>query len=305
MLKGKYQAPILLIVLAMIWGSSFILMKRGLHSFTGMQVGSLRMIMSFILLLPFTIKFFPQVDKKKYFTLFIVGLTGNGLPALLFAVAQTKINSSTAGVLNSLTPIFTMLFGFIFLKQSFGIQKISGVFIGLMGAIVLVLLRSNGAFESNYAYGLLIVLATLCYGISVNLVKSYLHDMKSLAISGFALVGMGPPLAVYLFGFTDFVPKLQSDPAAMMSLWYIFLLSLFGTAIALILYNQLVKVTDALYASLVTYLIPIVALVWGVLDMEKIGWVHFVGIGLILAGIYLGRLKQKIRIEKAHVDLQT
>lgn len=293
MIKGKYQAPILLIVLAIIWGSSFILMKRGLHSFSGMQVGSLRMFLSFLLLLPLTIKFFSQVDKKKYGLLFLVGLTGNGLPALLFAIAQTKINSSTAGVLNSLTPIFTMLFGFFFLKQIFETKKIFGVFLGLAGAIVLVLIRSNGDFESNYAYGLLIVLATICYGISVNLVKTYLHDMKSLAISGFALVGIGPPLAIYLFFYTDFIARVQTQPEALTSLGFIFLLSLFGTAISLVLYNQLVKVTDALYASLVTYLIPIVALAWGLLDYEWISWVHLLGISLILLGIYLSRLKSK------------
>lgn len=216
MLKQKHYFPIvLLIALALIWGSSFILMKNGLKVYSATQVASMRMFFSFLFLLPLTIRFIFKIPLKHYAMLTLVGLLGNGIPAILFATAQTKLNSSTAGVLNTLTPIFTLIVAILFFKQRFSVQKITGVVLGLLGAIVLIMFRSNGSIDPNFGYGFFILIATVCYAWSVNLIKNYLHTLPALGISAMALLFIGPAYGYYLFAHTDFWMRVQLEPGSL------------------------------------------------------------------------------------------
>lgn len=293
MLKQKQYLPIvLLIALALIWGSSFILMKNGLKVYSSDQVATMRMFFSFLFLLPLTIRYAFKIPVKYYGMITLVGLLGNGIPAILFATAQTKLNSSTAGVLNTLTPIFTLIVAAVFFKHKFSAQKIAGVVMGLLGAIALIMLRSNGSIDPNYTYGLYILLATICYAWSVNLIKEYLHKLPALGISSLALLVIGPVYGYYLFYHTDFILRVQLETGSLDALFYVILLAMFGTALSLILFNKLVQISNIVYASSVTYLIPIVALFWGIVDGEQLNIIHFIGMSLILSGVYLANKKK-------------
>lgn len=293
MLKQKQYLPIiLLIALALIWGSSFILMKNGLKVYSSAQVATMRMFFSFLFLLPLTIRYAFKIPIKYYGMITLVGLLGNGIPAILFATAQTKLNSSTAGVLNTLTPIFTLVVAAVFFKQTFSLQRIAGVVMGLLGAIALIMLRSNGSIDPNYTYGLYILLATICYAWSVNLIKEYLYKLPALGISSLALLVIGPVYGYYLFYHTDFILRVQLETGSLDALFYVVLLAMFGTALSLILFNKLVQISNIVYASSVTYLIPIVALFWGIVDGEQLNIIHFIGMSMILSGVYLANRKK-------------
>ncbi len=294
--KNPYLPLFLLIILAIIWGSSFILMKQALPYFSAVQVGTLRIFIAFLVLLPFAIKHVLKVDRKHWWSIILMGVTGSGIPSILFATAQTKLSSSLAGVLNSLTPIFTLLIAFLFFAQKFTAKQIIGVALGLLGAIGLILIKTDGTFEINYFYGLLILIATLCYGISVNINKMKLQDVHPIAISSLAFASMGPFMGVYLFTQTNFTEIVLSTPEHIRSFIYIAILAIFGSSISLILFTKLVQLTNAVYASTVTYLIPIVALIWGVSTGESLGWIHLFGISAILGGVYIANKKEKTTV---------
>lgn len=276
---------LVLFFLAFIWGSSFILMKRGLIAYSHDEVATLRLVISFICFLPLIFKNLKKVNKKELKYFFLVGLFGNGIPAFLFTKAETGISSSLAGMLNSLVPLFTILLGVVVFKIATNKLKLIGVFIGLIGAITL--LSSNGLNIKNdeFSFGIYVVLATICYAISVNTIKKYLQDVSAIIVSSFAFLFIGPPLVIYLFT-TNFVSTTVNDPLAYNSLFYISILSIFGTALSLVLFNLLVKHTTAVFASTVTYLIPIFAIFWGVIDGETIHFIQIFGIFIILIGIY-------------------
>lgn len=276
----------LLLLLALIWGSSFILMKRGLAEYLPSQVAAIRMFAAFVCLSPFVITSVTKVRVSDWKYLASSAVFGNGIPALLFSVAQTKISSSVAGILNSLTPLFTMIIAFLFFKNKILPIHFFGILIGFAGAVIILLFRSNGSFEGNYSYSLLIVAATIGYAFSINIIKNYLKDMRPLHISGFAVSIAGIPYGIYLFS-TDFITRLQSSHAAVISLGYVLILSIGGTAISLVLFNRLIKTSSVLFASSVTYMIPVVALIWGFSDSEKLGIMNLIGLCAILAGVYL------------------
>jgi drug/metabolite transporter (DMT)-like permease len=281
-----------LLLLVLVWGSSFILIKRGLVSFSSMEVGALRIAMSFLVLSPFVIKHLKKVPRRKMIYFILAGIIGNGLPPFLFAKAQTVIDSYMAGVLNSLTPLFTLLVGVLF----FGIRtrwlNVLGVGIGLGGAIGL-LTASNGAHLNNIWYGLYAVAAAVCYAVNMNLIKQYLSDFDALTITSVVFMFIGIPSLVYLFAGTDIVNTLASDPKAWESLGYISILAVLGTAVAMIIHNWLIKQTSALFTSTVTYLMPVVSIAWGVIDSESFLLVYMLWISLILIGVYLANKKRK------------
>lgn len=282
---------LILLALSFIWGSSFILMKRGLEVFSPVQVGAYRLSIAGLALLPVVLRHWnPFVRSKlKYFA--IVGLVGNGIPAFLFATAQTKLNSSTAGALNALTPLFTLLIGIWVFGQALTISKTLGVIIGLVGALILILLKANGLAEPHWAYGLLIVVATLMYGTSVNTVGRYLREVRPMVTAAVPLVLAGIPATILLFS-TDFISKLSQEPAAWEALAYISILGLLGSAASLVAFNKLIQITSPIFASTTTYLMPIVALFWGVLDGEAMGWPQLLGMFSILVGIWLVNRKR-------------
>jgi drug/metabolite transporter (DMT)-like permease len=290
-LNKKIWQYLLLAFLAIIWGSSFILMKKGLLAFNDMQVASFRIFISFVLLMPLAVKRVKRVKRRHILPLLVVGFIGNGIPAFLFTKAQTQVSSSMAGVLNSLTPLFALLVGLIIFKVKFIWQNLLGIVLGLLGASALVIISSGASFSTKNLYPLLIVLATMCYAFTVNLIKQKLADLDSVTIIAMAFLFIGPFGGIYLAS-SDFTYALQS-PYLLQSFSSVFLLAMFGSALATILFNYLIKYTTALFASSVTYIIPIVAIMWGLLDGETLIASQMLSISVILIGVYLVNKKKK------------
>ena len=262
-----------LLFLAIIWGSSFILMKEGLIVFDFMQVATLRIFIAFISLIPFLPKAFENVKRKHYLPIIIMAFLGNGIPAFLFTKAQTHLDSSLVGILNAIVPLFTLILGVYFFKSKPTKTNIVGIVLGLFGAILLTVNSLSGGLEVSF-YVLLIVLATIFYAISINVIKKYLHDLNAASITALAFLIIGPLAAIYLFN-TDFIIQLNLHQDGYMALGYIALLSVFGTSMAVIIFNKLISRSSAIFASSVTYLIPIVAILWGFFDGEQITFYHF------------------------------
>lgn len=283
----RLKAWIILFALVLIWGSSFILIKKGLIAYSNQAVGALRITITFLFLLPFIFSRLKKLHKKDWYTLLWVGLIGSGAPAFLFAKAQTGLDSSMAGILNSLTPLFTLLLGSLF----FGLKTLwinrAGIVVGLIGATGLLMASADGALQFNFYYALFVIIATICYAINVNIVKSRLQHLDSLTITAFSFLLIGIPVSLYLFTSTDFLLQLQHHPQALSSLAYIAILSVVGTGMALIGFNWLIHLTSPVFASSVTYMIPVVAILWGLFDGEIFKPTYFAWIGLILIGVYL------------------
>ncbi|WP_317173914.1 DMT family transporter [Pontibacter aquaedesilientis] len=275
----------LLIILALIWGTSFILIKKGLVVFSSNELGAIRIAIAFLTLSPFAIKHIRQVEPHRWKYLLGSGLLGNLFPAFLFAYAETQLASGLAGVLNSLTALFTLLVGAIFFQQAITWMRMLGIIIGIVGTAILIFSGSDTSLDNTF-YGIYIVIATICYGGSVNIIKHRLQGMKPLVMSSMALLTVGPLAIAYMFT-TDVVPKLQSTPGAWEAFMYIAILAIFSTAVGLVLFNKLIHMSTTLFASSSTYLIPVVALMWGVLDGEVIQLWHYVGMVIILAGVFI------------------
>jgi len=284
--KPTLRAWILLIILALIWGSSFILIKRGLVGLTPQMVGSLRIVAASVFLLPFAIHRLGRVSREHWKYLASIGFLGSLIPSFLFAIAQTKLDSAVTGVLNALTPIFTVLVGLIIYKQHQKTNIFLGIFIGFIGAVILSLAGASGALSFN-TYVLFVVAATLCYGLNLNIIKYHLGNLQALTVTSISLMVTGPVALIHLAFFTDFFPQLITQPSVQVAAGYIVLLGIMGTAIALILFNKLVQITEPVFASSVTYIIPIIAVVWGVLDNETLQLMHYVGMATIIVGVYI------------------
>ncbi|MBA2423165.1 MAG: DMT family transporter [Chitinophagales bacterium] len=276
----------LLLLLAVIWGSSFILMKKGLESFLSVQVASLRVIITALVLIPFAIVRRKEIRKEKIKYILLQGLFGNFLPAFLFTAAQKHIDSSMAGILNSLSPVFVFLLGIIFFSTGYTGLKLAGMVIAFSGSVLLLFVDRHNGVTGISQYGWLIVIATVCYGISANLIKKYLSDVHPITITAMAFSMLVIP-ALFILSLSGFTLSLHDDQAAYASLGYIAILGIFGSGLASIIYNKVIHRTTALFAASVTYLIPIVAVFWGLLAGEPIGAIDYVGMGLIFCGVYL------------------
>jgi len=273
-----------LIVLSLIWGSSFILMKKGLEVFSYEQVAALRLFITFIVLIPFVFSAFKKIKKKHYVPILVAALFGSGVPAFLFTLAQTYLDSSFVGILNSLTPLFTFCIGIIIFNQKYHKINLLGIFIGLIGAVFLSLNNLNQSISINiYVY--LVVFASLLYAISANVIKRYLYDLDSTDITTIVFLIVGPLSGVYIFS-TDFIVLFDNNKAYE-SLAYITILAIICTALAGVIFYKLIKISSPTFATSVTYLIPIVALFWGFIDGEKLIGQYFVGVALIFSGLYL------------------
>jgi len=284
-------------LLALIWGSSFILIKKGLIWFDPTEVAAYRMSIAMVVLLPIALRNLALL-RRHAVALFFVGLTGNAIPAFLFALAQTEIPSSLSGMLNALTSLFTLVLGVLFFRMKPLRTQVAGVFVALVGTIGLIGFAQLFELNAHGRYSLIVVAATACYGTAVNLVKTYLHEVPSRHIAALSYLLTAPLLLVYLLAFTDFVPQLGSEPESWWGLFYISLLGIFSTALAVILFNRLIKHTTSLFASSVAYLIPVVAVGWGVLDGETIAATQLGYLVLILGGIFLINLPRGLLRKK-------
>ncbi len=280
----------MLFFLSLIWGSSYILIKKALTVFEVQQVACLRLSFSALILFPLLLANFRKIDWSRLKYLIVVGLMGSGIPAFLFPFAQTKISSSLAGILNALTPLFTLILGVLIFRTKWAWSKAAGIVIGLSGAALLVLMNApKGGGTSQAIYSLVIVLATICYAISANTVGNRLRDMNSFHISMVSFFMVGVPAMIWLFVGTDIVDRVTTNPQAWPILGFVALLSLFGTVIGSVYFFRLIQWTNPVFASTVNYLAPAVSVMWGFLDGEPVTILHFAGLFLILAGVYLSR----------------
>ncbi len=274
-----------LLGVAIIWGSSFILIKKGIEVYSPLQVAALRICISGLVLLPLAVKHLKKIDyKKDYKGILIVGWIGSAIPAFLFPLAQTQVASSLAAMLNTLVPMFTFLLGLFFFGTVFKLNKLIGVLIGLIGAFFLVFIGKSGGFEIN-PYAFLIILGGFFYATSTNTIKKYCQHIHPLGLTAAAFLSAFPVCFIYLL-CSDFNGRLAmtGGPEA---LGFIVLLAVFGTALANVFFFAMTQRTTALFASTVTYMIPIVASFWGVLDGEIISWNHLLGLAFSLLGVYI------------------
>ena len=279
--------------LSLIWGSSFILMKRGLEVFPPNEIAAMRIFLVFVVLLPVTFKHSKALKPSNRWAFLAVGIFGSALPYFLFVTAQTEISSSLSGILNSLTPLFTLIFALAFFKQKIRRISMVGVSLGLIGAIGLIYFSAEHAVAKSFTiYMLLPIIASASYGLNVNIIKSNLQNIHPVAVTVLSFVLVGPIAGVYLFGFSDFVTHIQ-QPGGWEAFGYIAILAVLGTALAVLIFNMLIKYTTALFASSVTYLIPIIAILWGVLDGEEFNLIQLLFVGVILGGISLIKSKKK------------
>lgn len=283
----------ILIALSLVWGSSFILMKRGLEAFSSEQVAALRITLAYIFLLPFLIKYY-RVDLKKYWKgLLGMGMFGNLIPAFLFTKAETGISSSLTGMLNALTPIFTVIIGWIAFGSRTNAVQLAGIVTGFGGA--LLLLYNDDAAKTDHAgFAMLVVTATVCYAISVNIIKKHLSDISSMRATVWAFMFTGPPAMVYLFS-TDFMEVVNAHSIALQAIGYTAVLGIAGSALAVIAFNELIKLSGPVFASTTTYLIPIVAVAWGFAEGEDVTWLQIIAVVVILAAVWLINFQRRPR----------
>lgn len=290
--NNNARALTLLISLALIWGTSFILMKRGLEVFSAGELGSIRVAAASLFLLPIAVTKLKHLTAGHYGKLLASGLMGIFFPAFLFALAQTELESSVTGIMNSLTPILTMLVGVFLFGQEFRRQSIVGIILGLIGTVILIMANSDGEIGGVNGFALFVILACVLYALNVNFIKYRIKDVNALTITSVSLMLIGPPALVFLFGFTDFTTKLEHHDRAWTALGFVLLLGFMSTSLATILFNTLVKITSPLYTSSVTYLIPIVAVLWGLFDGERLYVGHFAGMAAIIGGVYLANRRR-------------
>ena len=286
-MNNQQQKWFYLIILSIVWGSSFILMKKALLGITPVQLGALRMIFTAIFLLSVAFSSIKKIKKRHWKYIIYTALAGTFIPGFLFAFAITTIDSSIVSILNSFTPFNTLILGSIFFGFAFKKAQLYGVLIGLVGTSVLILKGADLHPDQNYWYALLIIIASVGYAFNANMLKKYLSDLDALAITTGNFLLLIIPATIVLC-CTDFFETFDSGNEVLMhSLGYLVVLSVLGTGIAKTIYNKLVHISDPVFSSSVTYLIPLVAIFWGVLDGEKLSLIQVCSGAIILIGVYL------------------
>jgi drug/metabolite transporter (DMT)-like permease len=282
-----------LVILSLIWGSSYILIKKGLTGLTPIQLGSLRVIVTTIIIAPIGYQKIKHIPKQKMKWVALSAFVGSFFPAYLFAFAETEISSSITAVMVSLTPLFTLLISVFVFGEELLKKQVFGVLIGFTGIIVLI---NNELFSSsfNILYIMFIVLAAFCYAVNANVLKYKLSNIPALGIVFMSFLFMFIPAFIILcfsdFPFSDFT----SDPLIIESIIYIIILALFGTAIAKVLYIKLLAISTPVFSVSTTYLMPVVAIFWGLLDGEEFKLTQFTGTAIILLGCLLSYKKKGI-----------
>jgi len=281
-----------LISLSLIWGTSFILIKKALIGLTPTQLGSLRIIFSSIIIFIFAWNTLKLISKKEWKWIIISAFLGSFFPAFLFAFAETEIDSSIASILNSLVPLNTVIIGAIVFKIASSKKQIIGVVVGLIGTYLLI----DGGIQlnpdQNYLYAGLVILCSFLYGFNVNIIKKYLNDIPAVTIAAGHFSVIFIP-AIIIFYFSGFNADQMYDPITLKSIGYVLILSAFGTALAKVLFNKLVQISTAVFASSVTYSLLIVSLFWGILDGELFSFNQLMATALIVLGVLLSSRKPR------------
>ena len=281
---------VIYLLLAVVWGSSFKLMKESLPYFRFDMIASFRVLIAGVALSPFALRGWKAFNKSKIKYAVMMGLFGSSIPAFLFPAAQKHIPSGVAGVLNSLTPIFVLLIGILFFKAGYTKTKVMGIITGFAGTIALILFTHSNDGNTQAEYALLIVIGTIMYGLSNQILQRWLQNENPVTITAIAFLLVAPLAAAYLFT-TPVISVFKTNPAAWKGFACIATLSLCGTALALPLYNYLAQQTGVLFASTLTFVMPVISLAWGLSDGEPIGLQHIIIMGVILLGVYLVRKK--------------
>jgi drug/metabolite transporter (DMT)-like permease len=294
----------LLLILACVWGSSFILMKKAMFTandeaiFTDSQVGSLRMLIAALVLLPFALKSISKLKNQKNLApLLVVGVCGSFIPAFLFTYAETGISSGYAGMLNSFTPIFALIIGFVVFKDRLTKIQMTGVTIGAIGVASLMLAGQDLSIKGDFSHILAIVVATFLYAVSLNTIKHKLQHLKGIEITSLSFVLILIPGLIISITNGSFI-TIKTNPFAGEGLIYLGALSIIGTAIAVVIFNQLITMSSVLFASSVTYLIPIVAVIIGLSFGEHINTQQIISMTIVLFGIFLSNMLPKLLIRK-------
>lgn len=289
-LKNSWFNWLLFLLICIIWGSSFILMKAGLQQLNAYQVAAIRISSGAIVLIPFAFSALKKIPASKYPIVILTGFLGTFFPAFLFCIAETRIDSAIAGILNALTPLFTLIIGVMFFSATIALKKWIGVIIGFAG---LCFLLASGHEEINFGYlgySLLVLVATILYGTNVNLINKYLKSYRSLDIAAISLPSLLIPALIVLY-FTGFFSQINSSPAWIKSTSASLVLGVVGTVIGTLVFYNLIKRAGPVFSSMVTYGIPFIALGWGFLDGEVIYPVQIIYMLIILAGVFLANKK--------------
>lgn len=289
-MNSEKEKWVLLLVLTLIWGSSFILIKKSLIYFNPYQVGALRVLIASVLLMPYAILNIKNLPKKQFKWIVLSALIGNFFPMFLFPLAETQISSSIAGIINSLMPIFIIVLTLIFWRKETTQRQVTGVSISFAGAVLLTL-GSGELGEIKWLPIGLLLFATLLYAINSITVKKKLAHLEPKALSafvfGFAL--FFPSLIALVF--SGFFQEFQWNQQMVYGLGFVSMLAVLGTGLAMMLNYRLLHISNAIFASTVTLLMPIVAVVWGVLDGESLTLLQSIGTLIILAGLVFLRSK--------------
>ena len=275
-----------LVALSLIWGSSFILMKYALLGLTPIQVGALRVLISGVFLLVIGFPRILRIKKRHWYYLILNGFIGSFVPAFLMAFTVEKIDSSIVSVLNSLTPLNTLIFGALIFGFGFKKRQLLGVLIGLVGTVLLILKGAELNPNQDYFYSVFVLVASVCYALNVNILKKYLYDIDALSITAANFVIFIIP-AIIILWFTNFFNTFEVTDVSLDGLIYVVILAVLGTALAKLMFNRLIQISSPIFSASVTYIVPIVAITWGVLDGEKITLMQFLAAFLILLGIYI------------------
>lgn len=285
-MNSQQQKWLFLIVLSLVWGSSFILMKKALIGLSPVQVGALRMLITAAFLLLVGFKSLKRIEKRHWKYVAYTAVLGTFFPAFLFAFAVSKIDSSIPAILNSLTPFNTFIFGALVFGFTFKRKQFYGVLIGLAGTLILILKGAELNPNQNYWYAVLILIASIGYAFNVNMIKKYLDDLDALAITtGNFLLLIIPAFVVLIF--SGFFSTFEVTAETTSALGYITILAVVGTGIAKVLFNKMVHLSSPVFAASVTYLIPAVAVMWGIIDGEKLSLIQLLAGGIILFGVWL------------------
>ena len=290
--NSDIKAWVLLGVLSLVWGSSFILIKKGLIDFSSGELATLRIFFAGIVLIPFAIRSIKTVKTgKEWFAIFIVGFVGSLIPSFLFAEAETQLDSGITGAINAITPLNTLIFGALFFNIVVTKRNFIGIAIGFLGTLMLAFSnQTTDVFSINY-HSLYVVAATVLYGLNVNIIKATLQKISAVGVTSLSFFMVLPFTIGYLVLNGNVLNTLETSSSANLSLFYIALLGVLGTAIAMILFNKLVQIKSPVFASSVTYIIPIVAIAWGLIDNEVLGAIQYLGIVIVILGVYIANKK--------------
>ena len=275
-----------LAILSLIWGSSFILIKKGLVGLNSVQLASLRMIFAASVIYIYSHNSIKKIPKKSWKWIVITAYLGTFFPVYLISYGQTEIESGLASIITTVTPINTLIIGIIFFSLTFSIKQLLGLFIGLVGAVLLLYEASETNLNSNIYFSFFIYLTTVGYAASVNLIKKYLTNIPPEAVTAGIFLSISPPAIIVLY-FSDFTDLNFQDPLILKSIFFVLLLGVFGSAIAQTLFNKFVKISSPIFASAVTYTMPVVAIFWALIDGEILSIMQFFATAIILIGVYL------------------